>query len=36
LKVLGEAGDVEKLRKVIDADPSKMLEPQLGFSPDDF
>lgn len=36
LKVLGEAGDVERLRKVIDADPSKMLEPQLGFSPDDF
>lgn len=36
LKTLGAAGDVEKLRKVLDADPLKPLEPQLGFSPDEY
>lgn len=28
--------DTENLQKVWDADPSKPLEPQLGFDPDDF
>lgn len=36
LKSLGAAGDVERLRKVLDVDVNKPLEPQLGFSPDDF
>jgi len=35
LKILGEAGDVERLRKVLDVDVNNPLEPQLGFSPDD-
>lgn len=36
LKSLGAAGDVERLRKVLDVDTSKPLVPQLGFSPDEF
>lgn len=30
------ADDWERLRKVLNADPSKPLEPQLGFDPDSF
>lgn len=33
---LGAKGDAARLRKVLDADPTKPLDDQLGFSPDAF
>lgn len=36
MKVFAESGDRQRLKKVLDADNTKPLEPQLGFSPDDF
>jgi hypothetical protein len=36
MKVFGDNGDRQRLKKVLDADNTKPLEPQLGFSPDDF
>jgi hypothetical protein len=36
MKTFGASGDTVRLRKVLDADPSQPLVPQLGFSPDEF
>lgn len=36
MKTFGETGDRERLRKVLDADNTKPLAPQLGFDPDEF
>lgn len=36
MKVFSKTSDRERLRIVLDADNTKPLEPQLGFSPDDF
>lgn len=36
MKTFAEKGDRVRLRKVLDADNTKPLEPQLGFSPDAF
>lgn len=36
MKTFADSGDRVRLKKVLDADNTKPLEPQLGFSPDDF
>lgn len=36
LRELRAAGDTVRLRKVLDADPTQPLAPQLGFDPNDF